>query len=63
LYSEHGIVPMYVRVSGARACASEALARAEYDSMSRLDTWKTKLLLRAKKKIVQAVAEEEEDLT
>jgi alpha-soluble NSF attachment protein len=31
--------------------------------MSRLDTWKTKLLLRAKKKIVQAVAEEEEDLT
>lgn len=36
---------------------------AEYDSMSRLDPWKTKLLLRAKKKIVKAVEEEEDDLT
>ena len=36
---------------------------AEYDSMSRLDSWKTKLLLRAKKKIVKAVEEDEDDLT
>lgn len=35
----------------------------EYDSMSRLDPWKTKLLLRAKKKIAKAVEEEEDDLT
>ncbi|EEH53072.1 uncharacterized protein MICPUCDRAFT_21964 [Micromonas pusilla CCMP1545] len=36
---------------------------AEYDSMSRLDPWKTKLLLRAKKKIAKDVEEEEDDLT
>eukprot|EP00227_Mantoniella_beaufortii_P013535 CAMPEP_0197575360 /NCGR_PEP_ID=MMETSP1326-20131121/786_1 /TAXON_ID=1155430 /ORGANISM="Genus nov. species nov., Strain RCC2288" /LENGTH=294 /DNA_ID=CAMNT_0043138117 /DNA_START=31 /DNA_END=915 /DNA_ORIENTATION=+ len=36
---------------------------SEYDSMSRLDAWKTTLLLRAKKKIVASVAEEEDDLT
>ena len=37
-------------------------ALAEYDGMSRLDPWKTKLLLRAKKKI-QSRVEEEDDLT
>ncbi len=38
-------------------------ALAEYDGMSRLDPWKTKLLLRAKKKIQSRVEEEEDDLT
>ena len=40
-----------------------ASALAEYDGMSRLDPWKTTLLLRAKKKIAKAVEEEEDDLT
>jgi alpha-soluble NSF attachment protein len=39
-----------------------ATALAEYDSMSRLDPWKTKLLLVAKQKIAQA-EEDEDDLT
>ena len=39
-----------------------ATALAEYDSMSRLDPWKTKLLLVAKQKITQA-EEDEDDLT
>ena len=38
-------------------------ALAEYDSMSRLDPWKTKMLLRAKKNLAKAVEEEEDDLT
>lgn len=38
-------------------------AVAEFDSMTRLDAWKTQLLLRAKKRL-NAVAEgDEEDLT
>ena len=36
-----------------------ATALAEYDAMSRLDPWKTKLLLVAKQRIAQA--EEDED--
>jgi|TARA_B110000902_G_scaffold117468_1_gene137803 alpha-soluble NSF attachment protein len=39
-----------------------AQSLAEYDAMSRLDPWKTKLLLVAKQKIALA-AEEEDDLT
>jgi alpha-soluble NSF attachment protein len=39
-----------------------AAALAEYDSMTRLDPWKTKLLLVAKHKIASA-AEDEDDLT
>jgi alpha-soluble NSF attachment protein len=39
-----------------------ATALAEYDSMSRLDPWKTKLLLVAKQRIAQA-EEDEDDLT
>ena len=35
----------------------------EFDSMSRLDPWKTTLLLRAKKKIVKQAEEEDDDLT
>ena len=38
-------------------------ALAEYDSMSRLDPWKTKMLLRAKKHMAKAIEEEEDDLT
>jgi alpha-soluble NSF attachment protein len=38
-------------------------ALAEYDSMSRLDPWKTKMLLRAKKQMTKAIEEEEDDLT
>lgn len=38
-------------------------AIAEFDSMTRLDPWKTKLLLIAKKRIEAAEGEEEEDLT
>mmetsp|Transcript_6486 Transcript_6486/g.23483 ORF Transcript_6486/g.23483 Transcript_6486/m.23483 type:complete len:298 (-) Transcript_6486:3137-4030(-) len=37
-------------------------AVAEFDSMSRLDAWKTTILLRAKKRIEKSVAEEEDDL-
>ena len=39
-----------------------AQSLAEYDSMSRLDPWKTKLLLVAKQKIVDG-GEDEDDLT
>jgi len=55
-----------------RACAKAAengdqeefsQAVVEFDSMSRLDAWKTTILLRAKKRIEKAVAEEEDDLT
>ena len=38
-------------------------AVAEFDSMSRLDAWKTTVLLKAKKRIEAAVREEEDDLT
>jgi len=38
-------------------------AVAEFDSMSRLDAWKTTVLLKAKKRIETAVREEEDDLT
>jgi alpha-soluble NSF attachment protein len=38
-------------------------AVAEFDSMSRLDGWKTTMLLKAKKRIVAAVEAEEDDLT
>ena len=38
-------------------------AVAEFDSMSRLDAWKTTVLLKAKKRIEPAVREEEDDLT
>ena len=36
---------------------------AEYDSMSRLDGWKTSLLLRVKKRLESAELEPEVDLT
>ena len=35
----------------------------EYDSMTRLDAWKTNLLLKAKKRIEVHDEEDEEDLT
>ena len=35
----------------------------EYDSMTRLDSWKTSLLLKAKKRIEVHDEEDEEDLT
>lgn len=38
-------------------------AIAEFDSMTRLDQWKTSLLLRAKKRIEAAEEEDEEDFT
>ena len=38
-------------------------AIAEYDSMTRLDGWKTQLLLRVKKRLTAVVEGEEEDLT
>jgi len=38
-------------------------AIAEFDSMTRLDQWKTTLLLRAKKRIETREQEDEEDFT
>lgn len=38
-------------------------AIAEYDSMTRLDGWKTQLLLRVKKRLTDVAEGEEEDLT
>lgn len=38
-------------------------AIAEYDSMTRLDGWKTQLLLRVKKRLTAVAEGEEEDLT
>ena len=38
-------------------------AIAEYDSMTRLDKWKTVLLLRAKKRIQARDEQDEEDFT
>ena len=38
-------------------------AIAEYDSMTRLDPWKTQLLLRVKKRLAAVAEGEEEDLT
>jgi len=38
-------------------------AVADFDSMSRLDAWKTTMLLKAKKRIAQRVEAEEDDLT
>jgi alpha-soluble NSF attachment protein len=38
-------------------------AVAEYDSLTRLDAWKTQLLLRVKKRLSAVADGEEEDLT
>ncbi len=38
-------------------------AVAEYDSLTRLDAWKTQLLLRVKKRLASVAEGEEEDLT
>ena len=38
-------------------------AVAEYDSLQRLDAWKTQLLLRAKKRLTAVAEGDEEDLT
>ena len=38
-------------------------AVAEYDSLTRLDAWKTQLLLRAKKRLTAVAEGDEEDLT
>ena len=38
-------------------------AVAEYDSLTRLDAWKTQLLLRVKKRLSAVAEGEEEDLT
>ena len=38
-------------------------AVAEFDSMTRLDAWKTTLLLRAKKRIESRDQEDEDDFT